>query len=405
MCDESKMGARGLSTMRLDGLTSKRFLVGEKTDKLAPLTGLRFFASAAIVYFHIQGSYGTERISFPLANGVMLFFVLSGFIITYVYPELPDQKVVIRYLTARFARIWPLHLTCFFLTIILYIGWQGSPEQTKNAVINVLLLHAWVPFLSVIFSFNSVSWTISVEAFFYVMFPLLIANFGRTWIWKLSFAFGLGLMMCAITAYAGVPISGGPNQVIGTTLLSVNPLARLFEFISGMCCCLAWRRYGHLMPRSFAAASVIEVALIAFMLWYGLNVSAVSWAIGQATFPPFGWWLNFGPALLPCAVALIFVLASGHGVVGWVLGTRPLVFLGEISFATYMVHQIVQNSFTYHFSALQGMPSWLALPTYLLTTFIASTVLFLVVERPARNWITGRSRLRRPIGQEAMAAP
>lgn len=46
--------------------------------RLDSLTGLRFFASAAIVYLHISGTYGIKPSSFPLGTGVTLFFVLSG---------------------------------------------------------------------------------------------------------------------------------------------------------------------------------------------------------------------------------------------------------------------------------------------------------------------------------------
>lgn len=58
-------------------------------QKLDALTSLRFFAAGAIVLHHISGTMGIPRIEgYNLAQGVSFFFVLSGFILLYVYPHL-----------------------------------------------------------------------------------------------------------------------------------------------------------------------------------------------------------------------------------------------------------------------------------------------------------------------------
>lgn len=57
---------------------------------LPALTGLRFFAAIAIVLHHMRGTFGFPSdflTQFPLGNGVSFFYVLSGFILTYVYRE------------------------------------------------------------------------------------------------------------------------------------------------------------------------------------------------------------------------------------------------------------------------------------------------------------------------------
>jgi peptidoglycan/LPS O-acetylase OafA/YrhL len=55
------------------------------------LTSLRFFAAAMIVVFHSVDAFGiiqSRKIQFSLVQGVSFFFVLSGFILTFVYPSL-----------------------------------------------------------------------------------------------------------------------------------------------------------------------------------------------------------------------------------------------------------------------------------------------------------------------------
>src|SRR6266576_619369 len=74
------------------------------------LTALRFFAAAMIVVFHSNGTFWTARDVVWLSQGVTFFFVLSGFILAYVYPRLDDATAVRRFLILRIARIWPGHL-------------------------------------------------------------------------------------------------------------------------------------------------------------------------------------------------------------------------------------------------------------------------------------------------------
>ena len=101
---------------------------------------------------------------------------------------------------------------------------------------NLTLLHAWVPIWNVFFSFNAVSWSISTEMFFYLVFPLFIVGWRRSWWWKL----GLALLPAMVLIWAcrrfNVPIPGEGREWSITTsgLVYIHPLARLFEFTLGM---------------------------------------------------------------------------------------------------------------------------------------------------------------------------
>ena len=134
--------------------SSGRFL--SPKSHLPALTGLRFVAASAIVVFHI--SYGNIfRLPIPLfgnnetillAQGVSIFFVLSGLILTYVYPKLKTGAAVCHFLVSRIARIWPAHIAAIALLLAI-LGFAGSgltaEEGTLKLLVDAAMLHAWIP--------------------------------------------------------------------------------------------------------------------------------------------------------------------------------------------------------------------------------------------------------------------
>lgn len=149
--------------------------------KLDQLTALRFFAALMIVIHHSADIFGIKAAGVNWGQGVSFFFVLSGFILAYVYPRLDSKPEVLRFWRARVARIWPAYLFCFALGLLLV----RYPWGTTTALANLLMIQAWIPLSSFYFSYNAVSWSISTEALFYLAFPLLIYRWTDYWRMKL----------------------------------------------------------------------------------------------------------------------------------------------------------------------------------------------------------------------------
>ena len=370
-------------------LTAESTRVGR--IQLDALTGVRFLASSAIVYQHMSGSYGTTKSAYPLHMGVMVFFILSGFILTHVYPTMPSVADARRFLLARFARIWPLHAVCFALPVILYLPFPSRvfPVWATTALFNITLMQSWIPTFKFALSFNAVSWTISVETFFYLLFPLLIIGFARSWAWKLALAFFGLVFLVALSASFQLPKYAGDMTIVtSTSLVSVTPLSRLFEFVIGMCCCLAWKKWRHLLPTRFFTATLLEGAIFAALICAIIMTKPFVAAVLPIIGPNWGEWFSSVGSCLPFAVLFLVVLANGAGLFGWLLASRPLVFLGEISFATYMIHQIIQVNFALNFNALKDMYWLSAIALYLSLVFVASVALHYGIERPARRYLT-----------------
>lgn len=116
-------------------------MIANKITRPAPipsLTGIRFFAALAVLMFHSGATYFDRAgIPYPVAQllhngylGVSLFFVLSGFILTYAHQ---DDRIDGRFLgvfyVARFARIYPVYLFALVLALpVLIDRFQPEPH-------------------------------------------------------------------------------------------------------------------------------------------------------------------------------------------------------------------------------------------------------------------------------------
>lgn len=369
--------------------------------RLDALTSLRFFAAFAIVIEHSRGSFLSETVlvQWPLDQAVSFFFVLSGFVLFHVYPQLPNKQAIGGFLLARVARIWPAHLGAL-LVLLLFMGNQiHRLLGTDSPVIvtaNLLLVHAWIPLRDFYFSLNDVSWTISTEMAFYLLFPLLILRFRSTWHWKLLGAAALLIGLMAICTVRKIPLySDDYNGVTTTGLLYINPLARLFEFVLGMCCGLWWHRIRPRLGSNVMAWTVAELGAFAVALWCVQNGRLHMAVLVQASPLPVAQdWLVHASGCFGFAV-LIWVMASGAGLIGRALTFPPLIFLGEISYGIYLFHQVLILGYSFHLDIMPPLPTVLQWPAYLVALLMVSSLSYFSLEQPLRAKIRAVGQRRR----------
>lgn len=211
--------------------------------KLNALTGLRIVAAGMIVVHHSR-ALQIPVPNYSLDHGVSFFFVLSGFIIAYAYPSLDSKGDVLRFFAARFARIWPAHIVALLLVLVCL-----QQPLDKTIVANAFLVHGWIPSWPWYFSYNAPSWSISTECFFYVAFVPLIFRWTASWWWKWIGSLVLVFVLIKIGVLLNLPALSKNDEPTLHGLLYVSPLARLFEFTTGMVVCLA---FGNIEPMSRA---------------------------------------------------------------------------------------------------------------------------------------------------------
>ena len=364
-------------------------------QRISALTSLRFFAAAIIVIDHATGyRHGWIR-DIPYYQGVTFFFVLSGFILTYSYPALVERREVLNFWLARFARIWPAYFASTVLTICLMPAWlkiMATPYGVLRTVLTTTALQSWVPQSDYYFFLNAVCWSVSVEAFFYLLFPFLLANLEASWHWKLLLCLVPALLVVIAATASDLPVYARNSTEIDVgALIYIFPVTRLPEFMIGMVAAMVFlRRPSGVCPRIVTATlmeAVVATAVLAQFLvgptWYeGGPLSRVFDA------PVCIWFERSGSA--PLYALLIFVMAGERGLLSRLLRFRPLVLGGEISFSMYLVHQPVMLWMHTHSDLLGSISPMQHRVLFVAVVLLTSYIFWVAIERPAR-WRIMRS--------------
>lgn len=353
---------------------------------LKQLTSLRFFAAAWVVAYHYWPQLTGGRPPFVDRGylGVELFFVLSGFILSHVYLDAagPARLNYGAFLWARLARIYPVHLATLAAIGVMGAAALAMGCRIEHPVLvwsalpqNLALVHAWGT-VSVA-GWNHPSWSISAEWFAYLTFPAF--------------------------AWAAWRLRARPWAAVGLASALILSLYPAFEAMAGFSLAHATAAWGALrIVPCFALGCAVN------LLWRAevLNSAKPALTTSLAAFgavvvasllgaPDLVLVLLFG--------ALIFGLGMMASAGSSVLTGATLVYLGEVSFAVYMVCIPWQLAFSKAVGRLFAMTGD-TLPTWLWLVEIAGVVpvamlVHHLVERPARSWM----RRHDPFGEPAFA--
>lgn len=354
------------------------------------LTGLRFYAALLVFAFHISlnrffigDSPAVEPLQFILKNGgwfgVTFFFILSGFVLMW---SARAGDTPGRFIWRRIAKIVPNHMVTFF--IALAIAGLGA-ATAGEAVANLLLLHAWIPADTAFFSINHPSWSLSAELFFYHAFPFVLPLVNRIPRRRLLLigAGLIGLITIAPLA-AGILPQGevfGANHLqsplYGASIPQIwavyaLPPVRFLEFALGM----------------LAARAVNEKLLPSIPLGPAILVAVTGYVV--SLFLPIAWQMD-AAYVLP--VLVLVTAAAQDKTPPGIFASRTAVRLGELSFAFYMVHDIVLTAARTVLGPdpLQPLAATGAVLATFAISLAAAYLMWRLVEVPANNALRSRN--------------
>jgi peptidoglycan/LPS O-acetylase OafA/YrhL len=339
------------------------------SDKDAPvLSGVRGFAALAVFASHVANLYYNGAL-FGRGGGqmgVMLFFILSGFLMAYLYIDRPPNAVEQRrFLLNRFARIYPM----FFVVVVSsYIAFlTGSPVRMYriNSLSEVLKHLGLVHGVEVL-------WTIGPEIIFYLLFLVL---------WRVA-RYDLRMFVALIVLLCGA--AWFPVELTHENSLTMLH-DRLPYFIAG---CLLGMNSRTLLSQQTSSRIWAKMAFWLSLLLFvgsfptmpGILVNGPEWLTSNNLAGPGSdpWSSPF--YLLTTTLLFVTAVIARP----WIFTNRVAVFLGQVSFSVYLLHYVVLFNVKrlLHFSPpLTGIVLSLAL------TLLLATLCYLGIETPAKNFI------------------
>ncbi|MCC9624565.1 acyltransferase [Thalassospira sp. MA62] len=328
------------------------------------IDGLRALAILPVILFHA----GYEILSGGFV-GVDVFFVISGYLITSILLNEIQAGTFsfAKFYERRARRILPVLFLVVVVTMIIS-AFILLPQQLISLAKSAIA----IPLFSSNFFFWSErgyfgeatdlkplihTWSLAVEEQFYILFPIVLLVLS-----KFRDRFLIGLLMLAFG------LSLGASYYV--TLLHFDtafffPFTRAWELLIGAFCAIAMKRKLFALPQLWSeAASVVGLAMI-----FGSYVCFDS----HTLFP-------YVTALIPTLGTAVFILAAANAPVARKLvGSKPLVAIGLISYSLYLWHQPVfalaraTNVFEHYFSVL------------VVLVFGLSVLSYFFVEQPFRN--------------------
>lgn len=372
----------------------------QKKEHLNGLEVMRYLLGIYIVLYHTFNYEGMSKwLRVPVEIGFIAtssFFILSGFILSYVYLSGNGTSNIIlketkkSFITKRLANLYPIHIfSLLFTLVVVYVVSviQISPKDTLASIryvmydsnnytpieklhhfmsntemflaflMNATLTQSWNPYY---LTFNAPAWSISTLFFMYILFPYI-----APYLSKLKRPV-LALLITNLV-YIALPIIFIINSWFDmpfTGILNRNPIARLPEFISGILLC---NLYFYLKDRNIDLNSFkVRAYMIAFMsiCFYlsSILLHNPDWITkeGNASY----YLLHNGLILIPeCVLVLFFTTLK-------LPKSKILMWLGGASLPLFALHIPIYLIFSRVELYVSGSNNILFYPLFLLMVTI-----------------------------------
>jgi len=309
----------------------------EINNEIKPLTFFRFITAFMVFLFHCHGhlkvSTNIKFIDNFMAQGAVFmtaFFILSGFVLYYVYSEYDffQGKNLKNYYIKRLARIYPGYITVTALSFLLI----NNAGVAQNILLVPMSLFCWQSFFYSSFQYllNGGMWSISVEMFFYSLFPLIMFLFKKINQHKIKLFFGLYFL----SVYPALV----QCYFYGTEDLYINPVFRLPEFMMGMLVASVYlqkKKEG----KTYKDVSFIFASILLFVLTSALaNTNFVN----KVRFG--GHYTYYNVVIIPLLAFILyrFAMLTNKYVLAF---TNNFVsnYLGRVSYAFYLTQFVAIN--------------------------------------------------------------
>jgi len=354
-----------------------------------------FFAAFHVVIFHFQamqifiGPVWFQKLSSIGYVGVSFFFVLSGFILVYTYAGRP--MILKNFWRARFARIYPAYAFSLLVTApfffyavltmnIPFFVWAKAHLKLASALV-LSLLYAWVPPAAL--TWNAVAWSLSAEAFFYLLFPFLVLVLVRRSQPQLLLVAAASWLTSLFLSGSYVVLDPDHLTVVNADVLGAfwlnalkfNPLARLPEFLSGMACGFLFLR----SRRESKLASLLVLSGVAALVVVVFFSAAIPYPILHTAL------------LAPAFAAIVYGFALRPNC-STILENRWLVLCGDASYSLYLLHSMIVGMYFHSTTGQLRYQSPVGILGFVLIAVTISALVYRLIEEPARRKLSPKRK-------------
>jgi len=350
---------------------------------IKPLTSLRFFF-AFFVFLSHTGNYlkNDDGLTYLYTSffkegylGVSFFFILSGFILAYNYQNkfLENKITKKNFYIARLARIYPLHLLTLLLSLPLAhnLLFNANPITVVVVLLSHLtLIQSFFPMEVFYFNLNGPSWSISNEMFFYLLFPFIVK------ILTGSKKYFFLLFSITIISVSFIFFKNEFQHYV----FYINPVFRVVDFLIGIVLYDVFLKIREINITTIRWTIIEILSLIVFATFY-FNHNNVEQVFRYSSY----YWLPM--------IFIILTFSLSKGIVSKILSCKFFVLLGEISFAFYLLHQLIFGYAKLSFGEIfiQERSIFFVFIVFLIT-IILSYVAFTFFEKPINRII--RSKIK-----------
>jgi peptidoglycan/LPS O-acetylase OafA/YrhL len=393
--------------------------------RVPAIDGFRGYAAIAVVLFHVM--YSTARP--PLDRGILrsvlvsgymgvdFFFVISGFVLFLPVVTSGGRFGDVRsYGVRRAARILPAYYLLLLGVVVLHplitavradlpwTSWRGA----VSLVLHMTFLEHTVGLVMNLpegFAVHGAIWTLSLEAMFYVLLPLVAAWYFRRPVLGLVLALaGAALWTTLVTQQAvRIPGTGGPHSYTRVILVTQLP-TYLGHFAAGMTAAWLFVRLRDGGQRLVTQAAVPVQALALVVVLLGMRAAGMrDIARGGSPYGDkvVGWRYDHwtGTAYIGVAFAvLLLATALAPRWAQWPVTNRFARAAGDASYGTYLWHLVIIGFAVETLGLVAdgtNGPFFKMLPIALVGSLVAGWLSFRLVERPVVRWARRRTRGKR----------
>lgn len=362
--------------------------------ELLPLTTLRFISAFWVFLFHITLRWPLN-LPVPISNilsqgplGMSIFFILSGFVLTYNYFDKEPIKEYKSFLIKRFARIYPIYILASLITLPFFVISQPSTDILSVivhlltyfivAILNIFLLQAWFPSL---FNYwiNGATWSLSVECFFYLLFPNILFLLKARSIKSLKIIL---FILYFLSIMPGIIFMSPIEPKVLLSTVYAFPVYRLPEFIIGMIAAVIFLRNNHSNTRSITLSCKLFFCFTLLMIYLSLFAHSLPLIYVSHNF-----------FAIPIISLIVYYSAKLYqGLIYRILSNIFFVFLGRISYCFYLMQSIpilfVEKNYQIlikKFFFLEN--NYILAVIIFISTLTTSLLMYLFVEKPLRKII------------------